>query len=92
MCVSGMTPAFRTGHSPPHPDFAELVALLVERDHDLVHNPGLAGAQEGAAVPLGVAAIGAVQLVVVLRQRYGLADDDVLAGDADARRDQPVVV
>ena len=75
-----------------HPDLAELVALLVQSHHHLVHDAGLAGPQEGAAVSLGVAPVGALQLVVVLRQRHRLPDDHVLAGDTDAGRDEPVVV
>lgn len=87
MSLLGKSRGLRT-----HPNLAELVALLVEGDHDLVHDARLAGAEEGAAVPLGVAPVGAVQLVVGLRQGHRLADDHVLAGDAHAGSYQAIVV
>lgn len=75
-----------------YPDLTELVPLLVQSHHDLVHNAGLTGPQEGAAVPLGVALVGAVKLVVIFWQRYGLTDDHILTGHTNAGRNQSVVV
>lgn len=70
-----------------HPDLTELVALLVQRHHHLIHDSSLTGSQEGAAVPLGVAPVGALQLIFVLRQRHRLPNDHVLTRHTNTRSD-----
>lgn len=77
---------------PSHPDLAEFVALLVQGHHHLVHDTSLAGSQKGAAVPFGVAPVGTVQLVVVLRQCHSFPYDHVLARDTNAGRYKAIVV
>lgn len=70
-----------------HPDLTELVALLVQRHHHLIHDSSLTGSQEGATVPLGVAPVGALQLIFVLRQRHRLPNDHVLTRHTNTRSD-----
>lgn len=75
-----------------HPDFAELVALLIQGHHDLVHDARLTGPQKRAAVSLRVAAVRAIQLVVILWQCHRLPNDHVLARNTDARCDESIVI
>ena len=73
-------------------DFDKLVALGVERDHDLVDDASLGVSEEGGRVSFGEALRLALEVVVVLWDGHGLADDHVVAGDAEAGRDDAVVV
>ena len=71
----------------PHgtdPDLGELVSVLVDADHDLIHNSSLAGSQKRGHVALQEAIAGTLQLVLVLREHYCLADDYVIARNTDA--------
>ena len=60
-------------------NLAELVALRVERDHDLVHDASFRVPEEGGRVSLGEALRLALKVVVVLRDANGLADDHIVA-------------
>mmetsp|Transcript_1578 Transcript_1578/g.6248 ORF Transcript_1578/g.6248 Transcript_1578/m.6248 type:complete len:449 (+) Transcript_1578:638-1984(+) len=66
----------------------EAHARIVGGDHHLVHDAGRRRAQRRRAVALGVA----LRPPILGRHGRGLADDDVLARDARARRRQPVLV
>lgn len=75
-----------------HPDFAELVTLLVQCHHHLIHNSSFTGSQKGATIPFGVAPVGAVQLIFILWQRHCFPNDHVLARNTNARCDETVVI
>jgi hypothetical protein len=59
---------------------------------DLIDNARLGVSEEGGGVPLAIALGPSLQLVLVLRQCDRLADDDVVAGDAEPGRDNAVLV
>lgn len=75
-----------------HPDLAELVALLVQCHHHLIHYSSFTGSQKGATIPFGVAPVGAVQLVVILWQCHRFPDDHILSRNTDTRSDEAVIV
>lgn len=75
-----------------HPDFAELVTLLVQCHHHLIHNSSFTGSQKGATIPFGVAPVSAVQLIFILWQRHRFPNDHVLARNTNARCDETVII
>ena len=76
----------------PHLNLGELIPLLVDRDHDLIDDSRFRGSKESGGVLFRESLVGRVQFVVIFRHRQSFAQNDVIAGDTSAGRNETVLV
>lgn len=75
-----------------HTDLAELVAVVVDRDHDRIDDTGLAVTQERTGITFHELLRRGVQLILVLWQHNRFTDDHIITGHTGARRNDAVVL